>query len=217
MPFRFSSRLAVPFFVLILAGATAPARAQLDKGLMGGWNRSDWVSANAEVDFEPQNGFCAGFYLGTVFSDQWGFRGEVLYTRKGAQSTSSPTDENGDPLGEVDTVFQVDYLEIPLLISFSIPTGGAVRPVFQAGPAVDFQLSAQGTAKYTSGVDIPFDSEQEIQTQTSTDFSLVFSGGIDIDAGAQVINFQIRYVMGLKEIYAQGKNRTLSLIAGFGI
>ncbi len=46
---------------------------------------------------------------------------------------------------------------------------------------------------------------------------MVFAGGIDIDAGGKVVDLQVRYVMGLQEVYLTSKNRTLSVMAGFGI
>ena len=194
--------------------------AQLDRGLLVGWNRSDWDFEPAwatEDLFEPKNGFCAGGYLGGKMIGQLGWRGEILYTRKGAVRTLMGADENGEPTGEIHFFHNVDYLEIPLLISLTIPTRGAVRPVFYVGPAVDFELSAKTHAEYPSGVQNDYNPDETLETANSTDFSVIFGGGIDIDAGGKVINLQVRYVMGAKEIFYTAKNKTLSVMAGFGI
>ena len=196
------------------------ADAQLDKGLIAGWNHSDWDHTPPHTSqdiFEPINGFCAGGYLGGKVSTRFGWRGEILYTRKGAVLKGLFVDENAEPQGEFKRTHQVDYLEIPFLMTWTIPTGGAVRPVFYLGPALDFELSSKVETEYPSGVQNPFSEEPEFNTSSSTDFSLIFGGGIDIDAGGKVINLQIRYVMGTAEVYHTAKNKTLSVMAGFGI
>lgn len=194
--------------------------AQLDKGFLVGWNRSNWdhqPTGSTDDVFEPKNGFCAGGYLGGKVSGHLGWRGEILYTRKGALMKSTGTDENGVPTGEIHFFHNVDYLEIPFLFSWTIPTRSAVRPVFYLGPAIDFELSAKVQVEYPSGVQIDFNADETLDTATKTDFSLIFGGGIDIDAGGKVINLQVRYVMGTQEIYHTAKNKTLSVMAGFGI
>ncbi len=194
--------------------------AQLDKGLLVGWNGSDWdyhPAWSSKDLFEPKNGFCAGGYLGGKVAGHLGWRGEILYTRKGAVMKAMGTDENGEPMGEIRFFHNVDYLEIPFLFSLTIPTGGAVRPVFYLGPAVDFELSAKTHAEYPSGVQNDFNADETLTTSKSTDFSLIFGGGIDIDAGGKVISLQVRYVMGTQEVYLTAKNKTLSVMAGFGI
>jgi len=206
------------FFLFCLLPVSV--NAQLDKGLLVGWNRSDWDFQPAwskEDLFESKNGFCAGGYLGGEMSGHLGWRGEFLYTRKGAVMSFLGTDENGEPTGEIRYFHNVDYLEIPFLISWTILTHSAVRPVLYLGPAVDFELSAKAHAEYPSGVLNDFESDKTLDTSTSTDFSLIFGGGIDIDAGGKVINLQVRYVMGTQEVYNTAKNKTLSVMAGFGI
>lgn len=196
------------------------ADAQLDKGIIAGWNHSDWdhTPPNTSQDiFEPISGFCAGGYLGSKVSTRFGWRGEILYTRKGAVLKALYVDENGVPGGELKMTHQVDYLEIPFLVTWTIPTRGPVRPVFYLGPSLDFELSSRIETEYPSGVQNPFSEEPELSTSSSTDFSLIFGGGIDIDSGGKVINLQVRYVMGTLEVYRTAKNKTLSVMAGFGI
>lgn len=196
------------------------ADAELDKGLVAGWNQSDWDHTPPHLGqdmFEPINGFCAGAYLGGKVSTRFGWRGEILYTRKGAVLKDMFVDENAEPQGEVKRIHQVDYLEIPFLVTWTIPTRGAVRPVFYLGPALDFELSSRIETEYPTGVRNPFTEEPKLSTSSSTDFSLIFGGGIDIDAGGKVINLQVRYVMGTLEVYHSAKNKTLSVMAGFGI
>ena len=207
-------------FVILFCLLPVIVNAQLDKGLLVGWNQSDWdheVPGFTDDVFESKNGFCVGGYLGGIVSGHFGWRGEILYTRKGAVMKSMGTDENGVATGEIRFYHNVDYLEIPFLFSWTIPTRSAVRPVFFLGPAIGFELSARIQTEFPSGVQNDFIADDTLDTSNSTDFSLIFGGGIDIDAGGKVINLQVRYVMGTQEVFHTAKNKTLSVMAGFEI
>ena len=78
-------------------------------------------------------------------------------------------------------------------------------------------MSARIQTEFPSGVQNDFIADDTLDTAKSTDFSLIFGGGIDIDAGGKVINLQVRYVMGTQEVFHTAKNKTLSVMAGFEI
>lgn len=213
----FLSAIAVSFVIFVFH---SPASAQLQKGLVAGWNYSDWtngISGISEETFEPKNSYCFGAHLGGTFSGNFGWRGEILYSRKGAKNVQAGTDENGASTGDLNYFFNVNYLEIPALVTFTIPTGGAVMPVLYLGPAIDFELSSDLDSQYSSGVKYTYADSDNLEDTVSPDFSMIFAGGVDIDAGNTVVNIQVRYVMGLKEVYLSSKNRTLSIMAGIGI
>lgn len=219
MPRNLCRHISLSIIVSSLILLPAMAHADLNKGLLAGWNHSDWDYnwPYDEDSLHPKNGMCFGVYLGAEVSGLLGWRTEVLYTQKGAKTQSQAMDEEGVALGEINTYYNVDYLEIPLLFSMTIPTGGAVRPVFLAGPAIGFELSATKKTEYPSGIDFPFNDDGDFDTDFGTDFSWIIAGGVDIDAGGKVINLQVRYIMGQKKVYAQSTNTTLSVMAGFGI
>jgi hypothetical protein len=196
------------------------AYGQVDRGLLVGWNRSDWdhqPTGTAADVFTPKDGFCVGGYLRGSMSGHLGWRWEIMYTRKGALQEAAGTDENGNPTGEIKFYHNVAYLELPLLLTWTVPIRGIVRPVFFLGPGLDFQLSAKVQAAYPSGVKNSFNADEDLDTANATDFSLIFGGGVDIDAGGRVINLQVRYVSGTLAVFQTAKNRTLSVMAGFGI
>jgi hypothetical protein len=213
-------RLVSVFCFLLIFSSPANADAQFIKGVIGGWNLSN---LSITEDFEPypdyksKNGFCLGLFAGGHLSEVFGLRGEVLYTRKGAKYKFIDTDENGQPLGEGEYFVNVDYLEIPLLANFTIPTGGAVKPALFLGPSIDFEMSAKLNATYPSGVVNRSKSGWDLENTTSPDYSLIFGGGVEIASGPHLVLVQVRYVMGLKEVYRSAGNRVFSVMAGFGI
>ena len=198
----------------------SPASAQLQKGLFAGWNNTGWtgsVPGDSGDSFESKSSYCFGAHLGGELSGNFSWRAEIIYSRKGAKTVQLGTDESGTSTGDVHYYFNVNYLEIPALATYTIPTRGAFSPVLYLGPAIDFELSSELDAQYPSGVKYAFAGDQNLDETSSPDFSLIFAGGVDIDTGNTLVNVQIRYVMGLKEIYRSSKNRTLTVMAGIGI
>lgn len=209
------------FCILILfLFPAADADAQLFKGIIGGWNLSNFSyedGDSANPDYESKNGYCVGFFAGGPISGVFGLRAELLYTRKGAQYEFTVTDQSGQPQGQGQFSEEIDYLEIPLLANFTIPTSGTVNPALFLGPAIGFEMSAKLNATYPSGVLNQNHSDQDLENTTSPDFSLIVGGGIEIESGPHLVLVQIRYVMGLKDVYRSASNRVFSVMAGFGI
>jgi hypothetical protein len=215
--FRHISVFCILIFFIFPA---ADADAQLFKGIIGGWNLSNFSyedGYSANPDYQSKNGYCVGLFAGGPISGVFGLRAEILYTRKGAQYDFTYTDENGQSLGQIQYSEEIDYLEIPLLANFTIPTSGTVKPALFLGPAIDFEMSAKLKATYPRGVVNKNQSDQDLENTTSPDFSLIVGGGIEIESGPHLILVQVRYVMGLKDVYRSASNRVFSVMAGFGI
>ena len=212
--------LSISCFLFFAIFQAADADAQLFKGVTGGWNLSNLDFTDNDFsypDYKSKNGFCVGLFVGSHISEVFGLRGEILYSRKGSKYNFTATDENGEPLGEGEYFVDVDYLEIPLLANFTIPTGGAVKPALFLGPAIAFEMSAKLNATYPSGVVNQNQSGWDLENTTSPDFSLIFGGGVEIASGPHLVLVQVRYVMGLKEVYRTASSRVISVMAGFGI
>ncbi len=216
MPYR---RISIFCFLLVFFPA-ADADAQLFKGIIGGWNLSNFSVVDdfdPDPDYKSKNGFCVGLFAGRHLSKNFSLRAEVLYTRKGAQYDFTVTDENGQPQGTGQYSADLDFLEIPLLANFTIPTGGSVSPALFLGPAVDFEMSGKLNATYPSGVVNQNQSGWNLENTSSPDFSLIVGGGVEIGSGTHLVMVQVRYVMGMKEFYRRARNRVFSVMAGFGI
>lgn len=215
-----SYRLLSIFCFLFIFFPATDADAQFFKGVIGGWNISNFsVTDDYEPypDYQSKNGYCVGLFAGGHVSGIFGLRGELLYTRKGAQYDFTVTDENGQPQGEGKYSEDIDYLEIPILANFIISSGGAVKPALFIGPAVGFELSAKLNATYPSGVVNQSQSGWDLKNTSSPDFGLIVGGGIEIESGPHLVLLQVRYVMGMNEISRRARNKVFSVMAGFGI
>lgn len=208
--------------VLVLAVLPGQSGAGLVKGVIGGWSMTDWdyeiPGGFIEGDiFDAKNGFQAGAFLGTGFDTPIGFRAEILYARKGAKQVLTAVNENGEDLGEFDYFHNVDYLQIPVLLTVSLFQGETIRPVVFAGPAVGIEVSAKVKGEIADNVlqDVG-PVEEDFDTDESTDFSLVLGGGVEILKHDHIYLFQVRYDMGLEEVYLGIKNEAVTIMAGVG-
>ena len=187
--------------------------AQPKFGLKVGVNSANLSGGDVSVfedEFGPMKskiGFCGGGFVVFALSKGMAIQVEALYTQKGS------TFDIGVDGETVELNWNTDYIEIPVLFKYAFETKGKVVPVLFAGPAVAFKMTAKlkanfmGTSKST---DIP--------GFKSTDFGLVFGGGLDIGPKFRV---DLRYTMGLTKLLemdgetADLKNGVFTLAVGY--
>ncbi|HEX9251119.1 MAG TPA: porin family protein, partial [Ignavibacteriaceae bacterium] len=135
-------------------------------------------------------GFAGGLFFMYQFSDMFAIQPEAYYTMKGAT-------DNGTIEGySYDAEMKLDYIEVPLLLKFLIPIkDSGVKPAIFAGPSIGFNMSAK--TKVEAGGQT---FEQDMEDVASTDFGLVFGGGVGFPVGNGELGLDIRYILGLSTI-----------------
>lgn len=185
-------------------------------GVEGGLNISDLDVEEEELDSET--GLRIGAVLRHDFAPEglFGLQTGVAYSQKGAS----------DEVDGGELAIELDYIEVPLLLTVNVPTGSSVRPRVYAGPQVAFEASCSlvGTDGTTT-IDVDCDASEldELGFETkSTDFSLLFGGGLEVAAGPGVVTFDGRYDLGLTNIndspgvdQVDVKNRNIQLSVGY--
>ncbi len=185
-------------------------------GGKAGFNVSD-LSGITDVTTDTRTDFVGGGFLSFPISDFFAIQPEVLYTRKGAKLRET---------GEVDAEFKVDYVEIPvLLVARLTDESSSARPIVYAGPAVSFEAqckvegSVEGASVSADCNNISQFGGEDIETK-STDFGIIFGGGVEFNAGSAVIIVEGRYNVGLVDVDETTtddvKNRAFSFMAGVG-
>lgn len=157
----------------LVAGTTTPAVAQIGIGVVGGVSIADLHGSEKDVLFPGTNrgtrsGFVGGAFLDLGLGNILSIRPEVLYVQKGVKFTNSG--------GELK--FKLDYVEIPVLLVFGIPTPGIVRPEIFVGPQVAFQTKCDVEGVFTGPCDDP---AIDLATE-STDFGILFGASVRISS-----------------------------------
>lgn len=180
--------------LFVMLAAPAPAAAGVQFGIKGGGNMAKLTGSDLQdINGTLKNkvGFVAGvfvaFNMGPVFTLQL----EGLYTMKGVSQSYIDTDVT------YTDKLSANYIEIPLLFKFRIPTP-LVSPFVFAGPAVSFKLSEKVTE---NGQDVPLDQA----LFKNNDYGAIFGGGINIGSHFQM---DVRYSMGMAKVISTVEGET---------
>jgi len=181
-------KLTALFFFLFLFSITT--NAQMHAGLKAGLNISDVIEddpGEEATNFSTKLSFVAGAYFNYQFNKLFALQPEVYYTTKGAELKDQYN----------DLTLSLGYIEIPILLQFIIPIKeSSLKPYLIAGPAAGFNLSAK-TEYRENGQTTEVDNKDNVE---STEFSLVFGGGIGFPLGNNEIGLDVRYLLGLSNI-----------------
>jgi len=190
----------------LVAGVTTSMQAQspVSIGLKGGLNIADLT--NTEFDTDTRTGFLGGVSLNiSLPSIPFGIESGLYYTQKGTSYSS-----------DIGTgTLKLDYLEVPVLARFNLDMPGSVTPHLLAGPYLGFNVNSEieGSDGESS---VSSDISDEI---VSTDFGLLFGAGLDFNLGLTALNAQIRYGLGLMNVFEDDvddniKNGVFSIAVG---
>jgi Outer membrane protein beta-barrel domain len=196
---------------LLIGGlmSAGPLQAQsVEFGIKGGVNLANFYGdAVGNVEIRPRG--IGGVFLDFRATPTFSIQVEGLYAQKGAKQTETVFDAKGQPItGSVK--WNYDYIDVPALLRFHIPTGGGVRPSLYLGPVVSFLVKAD-----VEGVDIKSFAK-------STDVGGTVGGTIELGSGGVRLLLDVRYLMGLEEFDTSGaetifsrKHNTISAMMGF--
>lgn len=183
--------------VLLLAALLASplASAQTNFGLKVGVNAAT-VSGDTEgADLSSRLGFVAGGFLQFAVSPSLGIQPEVNFSQKGFKLM----------VEGAEATAKADYIEVPLLGVFRIPTNSALEIGVMAGPTLGIKVSEGVSA--TDG-DVTIDMGTDLFS--STDFGVAFGASV----GSGPFGVDVRYTLGLSDVDPDGvsnlHNRVIS-------
>ncbi len=184
--------------------------AQMQFGAKAGLNISN-LSGSDAGNPDSKTGFAGGVFFMYQFTNMFAIQPEAYYTMKGAK-------QKGNIQGyDYTATLSLDYIEIPILLKLLIPIQGSkINPAIFAGPSIAFNTTHKVKAEVAGQ-----SSESDIQNIKSTDFGLVFGGGIGFPIGKNELGFDIRYILGLGTIddsstSADVKNGVINFNVYFG-
>ena len=202
--------------LLVLAFLGGPLAAQENRvGLVAGVSIAS-LGGDDSGDPDSSLGLDVGAYLSWEVAESWAIRPGIYYVQKGAEAT--------DAGGTLE--LNLDYVELPVLLEYRIPTEGALGVHLFGGPAVAFEVSCELELS-GSGVSATVDCTDPnldggFQT-SSVDFGIMLGGGLRFSAGGSVdLVVEGSYNLGLTSIDDSPedndiKNRAFQINAGLSI
>ncbi|UCG88222.1 MAG: PorT family protein [Gemmatimonadota bacterium] len=220
--------------LLCVATLSAGLAQSIEIGANLGLTRT---SFGGDGDLGSQTGFSIGVVFGYNLSRLLAVRPEIAFVRKGAGYGTAYLAPYIDPITRNvieerhEYSVDLDYLELQVPITVAVPTGrsGAVKPRFYAGPAVAFETGCETETVihldvYSGTTWERLASETNVLTADCggayrrVDFGVMFGAGVGVVVGGGAITADIRYNLGLMDIYegtGTVRNRTLQVLVGY--
>ncbi len=167
---------------MILFLFTSVSTAQIEFGATGGINFAKIYDANLIASPKTLPGPIAGAYLEVNIPLMIAVQTEALYSVKGYVLDY--------PAGKTTTTYS--YLEIPVLLKYSLPIP-FLRPSVYAGPEAGFLLSSERKQEQRG---LPMEETDTGGETTKTDWGVILGGSLQIAA----VSVNVYYDVGLTTV-----------------
>jgi len=207
--------LAIVAIGALFATSAEAQSKSIGLGVRGGLNLSSVSWSPALVppeEVSSKTGFHAGVVVALDVHEYFGIEIDGLYTQQGFAST-----EPG-----IEAKLNGAYIQVPIMVKGRYPVGSSVAIRIMGGPAVEFEVgcTVSGTQ---GGVEASFDCDDPLidANRKKTLWSLMFGGGLGINAGPATVFLDVLYDLGLTNLVENPapdevvKSRTWMFSAGF--
>jgi hypothetical protein len=211
MPHR---RTVVTLLALALLLPAAAGAVGIEKGLKAGVNFTNFRGEFADLaDTKMKLGFVGGPFVAFRFAPDLAVQVEGLFSMKGAKSVSERTDESGNALGEFTSSWNLNYLEVPVLLRGTLLRTAPVQPMYYLGPTFGIRLGG------TFQPDASRSLEQDLTDLKAVDLGFAIGAGVGFGLGGHRVLTELRYTTGFSDVYdlkdnAESLNSVFSLTAG---
>ena len=179
--------------------AAAVAVAQPTFGLKAGLNVAtlgDFEEDQSFLDKSPRLGFVGGAFARYPFADIVSAQVEVLYSQKGVkfESVSQPTASISQGEGGASELrYNLDYIEVPVLLRVSPQVDPTLDVGVFAGPAIAFKVN-ESVVSVFDGTETDISGSEDFFK--STDVGI--AAGADVGSGPFAVD--LRYTFGLTNV-----------------
>ena len=180
------------------------------KGFKAGLNIAGHTGDDADDYLKNMLTFAFGGFMTYNINEQFAIQPELLYMMKGTDWEHISGTWKA----------KYNYLEIPILFKYLIPTQSNFKPNIFAGPSVGILMSAEEEMTDDSGTEI-LDVKDVLR---STDVGIAFGLGGSFVMGKGSLTFDARYTVGMTDIYKEDpdfgqwkiKSKVISFMLGYG-
>jgi len=173
----------------VAGGTTFGVKAGLNMATITN-NPTSW-----DPNLSLKSGFAAGAFLIYRFNNQLGLQPELLYSQRGVDSRLLDYS-----IADVDLTALFDYVELPMLLVYTVPLKGSFRPILYAGPVLSYMLSSElELSASLLSVSVDIGSLTHVN-----DFGGIIGTGFWWQVGHGMITFDVRYQRGFTNVITSG-------------
>jgi len=189
---------AVTLFVFFGLIPTLEAAGKFGFGVQGGFTLTNHWSTqekrgNYTVESSIKDGFAAGVLATVRISRLFSLEADLLYVKKGSNQTITVPSFS---FGDIEVTYELNYIEIPLLVRTHLLPNAKIQPSLAIGPYVAFLVNN----KYTYQIAVIGTAEEEIKGIKTTDYGIIFGMGLSIPANVVRLRIDYRYSMGFVDL-----------------
>lgn len=182
---------------LVFAFTAGVLSAQPTFGLKAGLNVAtmsgfDEFEDSDSIDKMPRLGAVGGAWVHYGFGPSVGVQAEVLYSQKGVRFEQDFGEVKGGDGGTAALDFDVDYVEIPILVKFMPDVNPTLDLGLYAGPSIALKVSETITERFGDEEDV-YDGDDFFD---SSDVGVAV--GADVASGP--FGVDLRYTFGLLSV-----------------
>jgi hypothetical protein len=199
-------------FALMIAAvmvfAAAPLFAEgMTFGIKAGLNMANLTGDDVK-DTSIKIGMAGGVFMSYEITKIFAVQPEVLFIMKGAKGKADDA---------TDVKWNINYVEIPILIKANLPTEGKIKPFLAVGPGIGILISS----KQADGTSV------DVKDYTkSTNIGIIAGAGVAYQMEKASLSLEARYEMGLATIAKNAagddsavpkiKTSDISILVGYG-
>lgn len=202
------SSLVVVFLMFCTMPGLAQETIKPDKRLKGGIVSSRL--ANTEWESSASPGFAIGLSLDFRFTQLFSVQPEVLYVEKGGR----------EKVPSLNTEFNLtlDYIEVPVIAKFYLPTNTILQPHAYVGPYASFLIENNSNIELIDNEQLTPD--KVVEDANRSDFGAVIGIGTDFNFAFNTMSAEIRYSAGFSDVFSgaasqSSRTGTLMFLIGF--
>jgi len=188
------------FFILVLSIIfTGTSFAQVKLGLTAGLNISTLsMSEKNEVDWGYLAGFQGGLLIDCGITNNFSIIPELLISQRGAFLWVEEVDNSDN---YIKNYFTINYLQVPLNLTYKIKLGKSAKFLLFAGPYVGYALSAS-TETEISYNGLKESEKEKVEIGPDEDQLKALDYGVNIGTGVQFgkIFLKVQYNLGLNNL-----------------
>ena len=181
--------LVVPCVVFAFLAGTALAGRPYEFGVKAGLSFAS-VSGEGSEDRSGRTGVTFGMTASVKPFNGLRIQAELLFSMRGTKEKLWFI--YGGRLYYIPVTDKMNYFELPVLVRWSMPDTGPVKPILFVGPSFAYKVLSKSELD-PEGIARVF----QIDNVKSTDVGLVVGGGVDFIKSKGRITLDIRYTFGL--------------------
>lgn len=195
-----TSRILSLLAVFILTASFAAAQTT-QLGLRAGGDLSQLRGQDdvfGENNTDRKLGFSLGVFAVRPITNQLSIQPELLYTQRGGRLEEVFSEDGFD--GEIESRFDLQYVQLPVLLKYHLPAQRRVHPSLYAGPYVGYAIGRDIEIEISSegeSMELSVNADEAFER---FDYGAVFGIDFGYPLGRRMVYAGIRYELGLANV-----------------